>query len=709
MKKFISIIAAVCILLTAVPMCVISFAKEGTIDSTEIKWNYNEEDKSLSFEGVGAIPDYSSTSDRPWNELDVESVAIGDGITAIGNLAFCSYESLKSVTLPDGLEKIGNEAFYLCTALESVTLPESLKSIGEAAFDQCVSLKEITFPEGLEEIGARAFYCCENLETASVITAQKLGANIFDGCEKLTEIKFADSIKDIPDAICSGCTALSEVTLPESLRSVGDGAFELCLSLKSVTIPPAVMKIGEKAFGYGKKGAKIDGFEISAYSGTCGSEYAEKNSFAIKNLGNPSYGRCGDDAIWSYNAGTKTLTVSGSGATYDYSKENKPAFSAYTIENIIIGSDITYIGAYIFCDCVLIGMLDLYNCTALTAVGEKAFFNCTGVTFVKANEKLSSIGEKAFGYSALSDDEDYTEYVILIGAENSETQKYADNNDFTFFTYEDFPGFEGKCGDSAKWEYDPVTFTLKITGDGAVYNYTEETGFPPFIEYMIYDLEIEDGITSLGDFSFLNCNIDFVEIPDSVTHIGEYALGYYLYLDTDDQLLAEKNPDFVIACSPYNEAAIKYANENEFNLSLSPYYEFNESAPMIINGSKIIIYNSEITSEAFKKDYFSYIDENTEIVTPSIISTGSQIEITLNNGKETYTVVVIGDVSSDGYVNSIDALMALSSSVGTIELGGEKAEAADVNGDGNINAIDALAILNASVGNISLDQFMPQK
>ena len=65
---------------------------------------------------------------------------------------------------------------------------------------------------------------------------------------------------------------------------------------------------------------------------------------------------------------------------------------------------------------------------------------------------------------------------------------------------------------------------------------------------------------------------------------------------------------------------------------------------------------------------------------------------------KTAAVILKGDVSGDGILSSIDALMALHMSAGNIA----QNLAADVDGDGNVTSLDALMILQASVGAIVL-------
>ncbi|MBR5262857.1 MAG: dockerin type I repeat-containing protein [Clostridia bacterium] len=63
--------------------------------------------------------------------------------------------------------------------------------------------------------------------------------------------------------------------------------------------------------------------------------------------------------------------------------------------------------------------------------------------------------------------------------------------------------------------------------------------------------------------------------------------------------------------------------------------------------------------------------------------------------------VSLGDVNSDGKVNSMDALCILSHSVGSTPATFNKS-AADLNNDGKINSIDALTVLQIAVGAVTI-------
>ncbi|MCR5368610.1 leucine-rich repeat protein [Eubacterium sp.] len=98
-----------------------------------IKWSYNSVG-ILTITGTGEIKDYPLGTKRPWEDLPVKSVVIGDGITKIGNNAFNNLSELESISLPsDSLTEIGENAFFRCPKLTSVYIPTSVTTIGSEA------------------------------------------------------------------------------------------------------------------------------------------------------------------------------------------------------------------------------------------------------------------------------------------------------------------------------------------------------------------------------------------------------------------------------------------------------------------------------------------------------------------------------------------------------------------------------------------------
>ncbi|MBR1915133.1 MAG: leucine-rich repeat domain-containing protein [Alphaproteobacteria bacterium] len=121
--------------------------------------------------GAGTIPDYDDKRDctltryfecttlAPWrwdeDAETVHTVNIEKGITSIGADAFEDMQ-MTSVNLPDGLTSIKSLAFHQCGQLSNINLPDSIETIEDWALSPS-SINTLKLPSNLETIGYRAF------------------------------------------------------------------------------------------------------------------------------------------------------------------------------------------------------------------------------------------------------------------------------------------------------------------------------------------------------------------------------------------------------------------------------------------------------------------------------------------------------------------------------------------------------------------------
>ena len=218
----------------------------------------------LFISGTGEMADYIYLNTRPWHNYseNIKTVLIENGVTSIGECAFCKCNGLTSISIPSSVTSIGEGAFNDCEKLTTVSIPASVTSIGEGAFNN-TALTSIEIPASVTSIGNGAFNDCEKLTSITVAEGNANYSNDTNGAlfnkDKTTLIKYpegnnADSY-EIPASVTSigaeafkGCGDLETVTLPANVTSIGNEAFKYCGSLRSIEIPDNVTSIGDDAF-----------------------------------------------------------------------------------------------------------------------------------------------------------------------------------------------------------------------------------------------------------------------------------------------------------------------------------------------------------------------------------------------------------------------------------------------------------------------------
>ena len=112
--------------------------------------------------------------------------------------------------------------------------------------------------------------------------------------------------------------------------------------------------------------------------------------------------KCGENAYWSVSGDVDNLTlkISGSGDTFDYDvNEQNPWFYKYKIKNVIIGDDITSIGAYLFAYDSNIKTVKLGK--SIDKIKENAFLYCNNLTEICIPSGVKYIGDWSFAQSGL--------------------------------------------------------------------------------------------------------------------------------------------------------------------------------------------------------------------------------------------------------------------------------------------------------------------
>jgi hypothetical protein len=151
---------------------------------------YSTSSKITSFvfgDSVKTIPGYLCYQ---MNKLD--SVALPEKLTTIGQYAFDGCSLFKNITIPASVTSIGTYGFAFCTALKNFEFPKGIKTVATSVLEGCTALEDVIIPASVTTIGQDAFYNCSKLMSIHnyAITPQSLQSRAVYNVNKQTCILY---------------------------------------------------------------------------------------------------------------------------------------------------------------------------------------------------------------------------------------------------------------------------------------------------------------------------------------------------------------------------------------------------------------------------------------------------------------------------------------------------------------------------------------
>ena len=181
-------------------------------------------------------------------------VSIPDGVEIIDTQVFQGKESIKTVTFPASVKTIDWSAFKECKNLEKADLSrcENIWRLGDNLFQGCERLTQVVLPKRLKyqaTIPHQCFADCSSLKMVSLpVGIVKIDRSAFSDCSSLLHIELPEGIGEIDQCVFRGCTSLECIDLPNSITFIGACAFQKCTNLSKVNLPSGIKAICSHLF-----------------------------------------------------------------------------------------------------------------------------------------------------------------------------------------------------------------------------------------------------------------------------------------------------------------------------------------------------------------------------------------------------------------------------------------------------------------------------
>lgn len=695
----------------------------------------------------------------------LKSIKFPNSLQKIGGEAFADCTLLSSVTFGSGLKSIEYEGFSNCESLKKLVLPEGLEKL-DGSFYGCYNLEDITFPSTLTEIDTyysaiydtkwydnipdgSPIYCggiflgfkhdysipYENVKVNSTYTVRAGTKTVYmNECyvDKLTTLNLPDGLKSLtiksPTNVNSNYK-ITTLTVPESVDYVDlEGMYDLktvklptmaklavscfmnCPEIESLTIPKGNVRLDASLSDCVKLKSITLPSDTLEVVGTIGSENLTSVNLSNVRILKDSFKSC--TGLTKVNLPDSLVSIDG-------------AFSDCTnLTTITGGTNVRYIGDCSFANCSKLNSfgsigknLSVLDHRAFTGTGWynnqkdgivyfQDFAYCYKGTMPKNTELTFKEGTKAIVGGFIFGDLEltphnvaYFESPILTKVVIPKSCQYIGY--YSFFGCESLKNItlnggelvETKAFENNGCETITLPLTMRVVDDDS------------FTGKNLKNVNLNDGLQYIGDGVFFSLgNINSMEVPASVTHIGEHAIGYYP-TDIDDPFsFPEVIPSFVIYGTSGTEAQT-YAEKNgiAFNSvasgttvkgTVKSYLSETDTVKIQLLKSDTVQYETTVNGNTAEYSIIGVANGTYTMLVSKNAHAERKYTVTITNSNVMLNVEIfpIGDVNMDGKITVNDVTTTQQGIAGMFEFTEYQSKLADMNKDGSVSVIDVTAL-----------------
>jgi len=360
---------------------------------------------------------------------------------------------------------------------------------------------------GTGAIADNAFYN-DGIHTWDAVTSVVVGEGItkigkwaFYYCGEITDVFLPEGLTVIGEHGFNVCKKLETINLPKSLLRIGEAAFSQCYALHSITLPEGLETIGNYAFSLS------DLFEVTVPS-------------SVTYLGNSAFGNNKNMTAAVINAQITSLPAS----CFD---------SCAALQNVTLPDTLEKIDAYAFNSCVALKTVTLPE--NVTIFGDRVFVSCKGLKSMTLPEGTAEVSRGMFGGCIALETVNLPESLKTIGSSAFEgcsaLQSIVIPESVTFIADRAFgsctklaginlPAGISKICDTCFWACEALTSIVIPEG-------VTEIEYGAFQNSGLMSIELPSTLTKIGESAFYMGNkgkmLGTLTIPASVTEIGKCA------------------------------------------------------------------------------------------------------------------------------------------------------------------------------------------
>ncbi len=242
-------------------------------------------------------------------------------------------------------------------------------------------------------------------------------------------------------------------------------------------------------------------FTAAPLSGFVGLELPDWLDFSIISSAATS-GTCGENVTWSFDESTGTLTISGTGAMYDYENNDNRPWKEYKADiiNIVVSNGVTSTGKYAFNGLNIIDEIYLGD-------------DVDTINSLPLNLKSISVSVNNKNYCS--------ENSVLFDKDKTTLLRYPTNNSRESYVIPDSVRIISKSAFADNSFFLNSTYKLKKVIFGKNVTVIEESAFDECrsLEEVYFNSELQQ----IGKRAFAASALKFITIPDRVIDIGYAA------------------------------------------------------------------------------------------------------------------------------------------------------------------------------------------